>query len=230
MSEARLQHCWEENAKEWTRLVRDGLLRSRVEVTNEAILAAVGEGAGKALLDLGCGEGWLSHRLSGMGWAVLGADASPALIGAARAGEGEFVVAGYENLKEVLAGRLFDAVVANFSLLGERSVEMAVATAAAHLAGGGRLLIQTLHPFAVRPYRDGWRDEDWRGMETSCQPAPWYFRTLESWSALLSRHGFHLWELREPRALGEEPSSLLLIAGLSPRKFPAESVQDVTIG
>lgn len=84
-------------------MVRDGLLRSRIEVTNAAILDAVGRAEGEALLDLGCGEGWLTHLLVERGWKAVGVDACPELIEAARSGPGEFLCAEYEQLESILA-------------------------------------------------------------------------------------------------------------------------------
>ncbi len=194
-------------------MVRDGLLRSRVEVTNDAILDAVGRAEGEALLDLGCGEGWLTHLLIERGWKAVGVDASPELITAARDGPGEFLCVEYKQLKSVLTGRSFACVIANFSLLGDSSTESALRASVHHLHSGGRLVIQTLHPVIITPYLDGWRQEDWTGMSESCAPQPWYFRTLQSWITLLTELDLRLVNLREPRADGAaQPSSLLLVA------------------
>jgi hypothetical protein len=43
-------------------------------------------------------------------------------------------------------------------------------------------------------------------------PAPWYFRTLESWDALLQGCGFDILERREPKAPGAlTPASVVWI-------------------
>ena len=207
-------------------MVRQGLLRSRVEVTNAAILEAVGKGSGQALLDLGCGEGWLAHRLSAAGWKVLGVDGVDALVRSARSGPGEFLCAGYGQLETSLADRAFSCVVANFSLLGEDSTEQAIQAASRHLEPEGRLLVQTLHPLSVKPYLDGWRREDWSAMGAACAPQPWFFRTLESWIALLTRHGFCLLELREPRVeQAEQPSSMVLVTARYDRMFTSSRAE-----
>ena len=78
------------------------------------------------------------------------------------------------------------------------------------------LIIQTLHPVAAcgeQPYRDGWRAGNWRnfGAEFS-DPAPWYFRTLESWFSLLLRSGFEMVECREPTAPdATAPASIIFV-------------------
>jgi hypothetical protein len=78
------------------------------------------------------------------------------------------------------------------------------------------LIIQTLHPVAAcgdAPYQDGWRAGTWRGFSSDfVDPAPWYFRTVETWQSLLKRCGFDLVETREPKAAqATVPSSIIWI-------------------
>ena len=63
------------------------------------------------------------------------------------------------------------------------------------------------------PYRDGWRERSWLGFSSDFNnPAPWYFRTLETWTALLQRCGFDILECREPKAGGAvTPASVIWI-------------------
>ena len=77
----------------------------------------------------------------------------------------------------------------NFSLLGKESVDSLIAALPFYLDDTGYLIIQTLHPVAAcgdNPYQDGWREGSWLGFSNDfSDPAPWYFRTVDSWSALL---------------------------------------------
>jgi len=81
----------------------------------------------------------------------------------------------------------------------------------------GTLIIQTLHPVAASgdlPYEDGWRQGSWAGFsEDFSDPAPWYFRTLDSWKRLLDEAGFRPLEIREPIHPGTgKPASVIFIA------------------
>jgi len=110
----------------------------------------------------------------------------------------------------------FDAAVCNFSLLGRESVDSLIAALPWYLDATGYLTIQTLHPVAAcgtQPYQDGWREGSWLGFSGEFNnPAPWYFRTLESWEALLRRCGFDILERREPTAAGAvRPASVIWI-------------------
>lgn len=218
LSDAKILDAWQRNAAPWTVAVRGRQIESRRLVTDQAIVDAMLDCAPRSVLDLGCGEGWLARALIAHAVRVIGVDAVPALVARAReAGNGDFRVLSYED---IIAGRLeltVDAVVCNFSLLGEASVENLLGALGTLLTGRGRLLIQTLHPLVAcgaSPYEDGWRHGSWAGFVGDfADPAPWYFRTLESWVGLLSRHGWQLLQLREPRhPLTQRPASVILIA------------------
>ncbi len=214
---------WIGNAPVWTRAVRRGEILSRQRVTNQAILDAIARCAPRSLLDLGCGEGWLAHHCAREGLAVLGTDGVAGLtaIAAADAPAG----ACFKTLthQEIAAGSLverFDLVVANFSLLGNHSVDGLFAALPRLLAAGGSVLLQTLHPLlacADLPYEDGWREGSWAGFSPAFRdPAPWYFRTLESWLQLFHRHGLILRDMREPLdPASGQPASVIFRATAS---------------
>lgn len=214
--DARIRHSWQANAEAWTRAVREQRIESRRLVTDAAILNAIADGPARRVLDIGCGEGWLCRALAARGSECVGVDASEPLIEAAQAGGGgRFEVMGYAALieKGEALGQ-FDTLVCNFALLDE-TIAPLLGALRERLDPGGRLLIQTVHPWAAcadEPYVDGWRLETFAsfGGEFSA-PMPWFFRTLESWLALLATSGWRLRQLREPRHPGTgQPGSLLL--------------------
>ena len=190
-AEACIQTVWLQAAAPWCRAVRDGRIRSRVAVTNAAILNAIAARPGGRLLDLGCGEGWLLRALSGNPvWRErIGVDASPELVALAQsAGGGRFLCGSYGRLTTANLGR-FDLIVANFSLLGETSSQAALCDASALLGPGGELLIQTLPP----ANRQGWQPGSWQGCGEGFGPAaPWFARTLDGWRSDLQSAGLRL--------------------------------------
>lgn len=218
-SDEKIVQSWERNAAPWTEAVRAHQIESRRLVTDAAILDAVRGRSPQSALDIGCGEGWLARALARDGVRVTGVDVVPALIDAARrAGGGQFHVASYDAIAD---GRFavppVDVVVANFSLIGKESVDLLMAAVPTLLAPGGALVIQTLHPVvstADLPYVDGWRPGSWAGFSSAfSEPAPWYFRTLESWIRLLHVSGLRLGEMREPlHPTSQKPASVILVA------------------
>ncbi len=218
--EEQILTSWVGNAAAWTRAVRRGEIFSRERVTNKAILEAIARWAPRTLLDLGCGEGWLVHHCAMNGIEVLGVDAVAELT--AIAADGAPPGARFQTLtyQEIAAGCLmehFDGVVANFSLLGDRSLEELFSVLPRLLAPGGSVLVQTLHPVlacADQPYRDGWRQGSWAGFSPAFRdPAPWYFRTMASWLGLFQRHGLSVQELLEPMdPASGQPASVIFRA------------------
>lgn len=211
--------CWQQNAQAWTHCVRSQAIESRRLVTDQAVLQAAELQSPRTVLDLGCGEGWLTRKLGRPGRQVWGVDASPALIEQARQHAGDFQVWPYERLEHW--PHRVDCVVANFSLLGEQSVTQALSAIPKFL--DGTLIVQTLHPWTAcpdLPYKNGWRLEHWEGFGDGFTPTPWFFRTFESWLDELFKADFRLLRVQEPIHPGTgKPASLLLIAATRSQAF-----------
>lgn len=211
---------WQRNAQAWGRAVRDQSIESRRLVTDAAIVEAVLSCPGKTLLDIGCGEGWLARRLAEQGRVPTGVDITSALVDQAQqAGGGRFVAMSYADLAAGELEQRFDLAVCNFSLLGEISVVELLRAMPVLLNPDGLLLIQTLHPLSAcgeLPYVDGWREGSWQGFsEAFTDPAPWYFRTLQSWMDLLTDSGLSVQRMLEPlHPATQRPASVIFIASL----------------
>ena len=216
-SDAKIVESWCKNVSSWTLAVREGQIESRRQVTDRAIIDAILSRSPRSVLDMGCGEGWLVRELAARDIGVVGIDVVPGFIEEAeRAGSGDFRAMSYE---EIAAGKLHlsvDVVVSSFALLGKESVEGVFRAAPSLLNSRGALLVQTLHPVIAcgdLPYQDRWREGSWAGFGTAfTDPAPWYFRTLESWVKLFVDNGFRLREIREPlHPKTHKPASVIFI-------------------
>lgn len=214
---ARGSRPWERNAEFWVRIIRDGLDPFRTEVTDRAVLRATRPCRGRAILDAGCGEGYLSRLLARRGARVVGLDRSAALIRAAadeggRAGGPRFVLGDVRALP--LPSDSFDDVVCNHSLNEVRDPGPALSEFARVLRPGGRLLALMLHPCFY-----GGRDESGQRIDldtgryfttrrleqrfsvsgiSSPAPAVLWMRPLEAWFSLLADAGFCVQRLWEP--------------------------------
>ena len=196
---------WIANADAWTDAVRERRIPSRVAGTDRAIVDAVMQQPPGRVLDVGCGEGWLSRSLTAPGYSVVGIDASAPLIDRARElGGGEFHVLSYASLiaDPTLSGGLYDIIVLNFALLSD-DVAPLLRALMSRLTPRGVVLIQTVHPWVAcgdQPYVDEWRVETFDAFGgTFPAPMPWYFRTLATWFAQIASAGLGVARVVEPR-------------------------------
>lgn len=222
LSDEKIIDSWHTNATPWTAAVRDKRIESRKLVTDQAIIDAVMSRRPKSVLDIGCGEGWLTRALAERGVErTVGVDVVPTLVEQARsAGGGEFRVASYEGIAAGELDLTVDVGVANFALIGKDAVDVLIRTSPSLLEPGGALIIQTLHPVVAggdQPYQDGWRTGSWAGFSDDfSDPAPWYFRTLATWVELIASSGLTIQEMREPiHPTTGKPASVIFIAASS---------------
>lgn len=203
VAEEKIIESWKKNVAPWIAAVQNGEIESRVKITNDAILKAVLNRKPHTALDIGCGEGWLVRALEDAGIRGTGIDAISEFIAFARkTGRGKFKQIEYDKVSHETLQETFDVVVCNFSLLGSESVETLFKKIPSVLNPHGVLIVQTVHPIfgcGELPYEDGWRAGSWAGFsERFCNPAPWYFRTIQSWMALFNRNNFEILSIDEP--------------------------------
>ncbi|MBW4559701.1 MAG: methyltransferase domain-containing protein [Mojavia pulchra JT2-VF2] len=217
--EHRLHSSWNKNANAWTKAVRDGLIPSRRVATDAAILEVLMALRPRRVLDVGCGEGWLTRALVAQGIETFGVDGSPALVQHAQAaGSGRFCTLTYEAIiKEPsqLDGP-YDLVVCNFSLLGETIVPL-LAVLGTVLSSNGHLVVQTVHPWSAcgdQAYTDGWRTESFMNFgNDTWEPMPWYFRTLNSWLTVCNQARLQVCQCIEPLdPITQHPLSLIIVS------------------
>jgi 2-polyprenyl-3-methyl-5-hydroxy-6-metoxy-1,4-benzoquinol methylase len=202
--EQQIQQSWEANADAWIEAIQYNKIESRRAATDEAILQAVLRYKPRRVLDVGCGEGWLTRALANRCIEVVGVDGCRALVDRAREkGGGCFRAIGYDEIitDPAILGQSYDGIVCNFSLLGEEIGDLLRSLRKA-IVSDGHLLIQTVHPFTAgqeQPYVDGWKTETFDNFGGAFrEPMPWYFRTVSSWFQQVSKAGWRVCECEEP--------------------------------
>ncbi|TDB89748.1 class I SAM-dependent methyltransferase [Actinomadura sp. 7K534] len=214
---------WEANARYWVKVIRERRDRYRTELTDGAVLDAIGPCAGRRVLDAGCGEGYLARTLAAQGADVTGVDVSQGLIDAARAHPAQeatatFVRASVDDLP--FEDDAFDLVVCNHLFSHLQDPTRAFGEFSRVLASGGRLILLTLHPcFYVENSEQGAmnsvpasqyfasRGIDQRflvdGLESPSMITSW-LRPLEYYAGTLRDNGFVIADLREPHPTEEQ--------------------------
>lgn len=144
---------------------------------------------GESVLDLGCGDGFLTVRLAALGCRVLGIDSSPAQVEAARAAGVEARVMDGERLE---FREEFDAVFSNATLHWLKDPDAAIAGAWRALRPGGRFVGEFGGEGCVARIREALgRALARRGVDPAAH-MPWYFPSAEAYGARLAARGFRV--------------------------------------
>jgi SAM-dependent methyltransferase len=142
---SELRQAWEENAAAWIAWARAPGHDSYWRFHRDLFLELVPQPSGKTL-DLGCGEGRLARDLTALGHDVVGVDASPTLLAAAREAAPELELHLADAADLPFPDESFGLVVAFMSLQDVDDLAGALREAARVLAPGGRLCLAIVHP------------------------------------------------------------------------------------
>ncbi len=204
MTNTSIFESWLTNAKEWIRVIDNGAILSRV-YTNPAIVNQVKKHSFAKILDVGCGEGWLTRALSDQATEVVGIDAIDTLIENARQkGPQYFYTLTYE---EIINGTTipkspYDGIILNFSLYQKEEVQDLLNALKRILTPNGKIIIQTLHPYFLKhqktTYSSQWIEDSWKGLPgTFKDPHAWYARTLEDWIEVFNNCSLSIEDINE---------------------------------
>lgn len=140
------------------------------------------------ILDLGCGDGVLSFDLALSGAHITGVDASPELIGGARA---RGIEAHVMDAHAMTFDRQFDAVFSNAALHWMRGADQVIAGVARALKPGGRFVAEMGGHGNVVAITSALQAA--LCSNGHAVPAfPWYFPTADDYADRLRAHGFQV--------------------------------------
>jgi trans-aconitate methyltransferase len=158
-----------------------------VPALGASVLELLDPAAGERVLDLGCGDGVLTQEIAARGALVLGVDASPGMVQAARGrGLDARVMAG-----EALAFEsAFDAVFSNAALHWMRDADVVIAGVARALRPGGRFVGELGgHANVAGIVIALTAAADELGLD-GARLNPWFFPTPAAYARRLERGGF----------------------------------------
>jgi SAM-dependent methyltransferase len=194
VAEVGMTQTWDPLAYERNGAFVHGLADGAVEWLNAR--------RGEYILDLGCGDGQLTRRLSEIGAHVLGVDSSEQMVEAARARGVEAEQANAESLP--FHNEVFDAVFSNAALHWIRDQDAMLTEVHRVLKPGGRFVAEMGghgNIAAIRVALMAVLDRHgYGGREDGVN----YYPTAESYSKTLRQHGFTV----EQMALIPRPTKL----------------------
>ncbi|WP_340063928.1 class I SAM-dependent methyltransferase [Ascidiimonas aurantiaca] len=207
---------WKKNAKEWVRVIEQDEIPSR-QYTNTAIVETLATLPARTILDVGCGEGWLTRSVTAIGKKATGIDAIPQLLkSAGEKGPEPYFNITYEDIINniTVPNAPFDAAVFNFCLYQKEGLVTLLKKTRKMISEQGYLVIQTLHPYFLfqnqLPYQSQWIDNSWKGLPGNFEDGhTWYARTFENWINIFNESELHLIDLKEVVNDEQKPLSVI---------------------
>ncbi len=215
---------WDTNAAEWDACQGTDGDDTRRYWSDDTLLTMLGPPNGRHILDLGCGNGYLSRILAARGAEVVGVDMSAAMLSRAAAypatgGNVRYVRSSITDLSELPSDH-FDGAVSNYVLHDVADYDQALAEVNRVLRPGAALVLTLTHPcfssgprtwntdppdsprredataFLVDDYfrRSAYLIEDWSGFDA----IPYYHRPLRDYWRAFERQGFDVVGFDEP--------------------------------
>jgi len=140
-----LRDSWEAQAEQWIKWARTPGHDSYWRYHRDQFIRLLPP-PGKQTVDVGCGEGRLTRHLKELGHVVVGIDASPSLVAAARDADPSMNILLADATSIPLQDECADLAVAFMSLHDIDAMPRAVAEIARVLVSGGKLCFAIVHP------------------------------------------------------------------------------------
>jgi len=147
--------------------------------------------SGERILDLGCGTGHLTAKISEADAQVVGVDRSPEMIHQARL---NYPSLRFEvmDAREIVLDGIFDAVFSNATLHWIREPERVIAGIKILLRPGGRFVAECGGKGntgeLLKAVQHAWQQLGLPGPT----PHPWYYPSMAEYAGLLDQHGFEV--------------------------------------
>jgi SAM-dependent methyltransferase len=234
LDERQVRSAWDRNAHQWDGEIADAGDEARRDRTDPLVLDWLGTIDGTDVLDLGCGNGYLSTKLATAGASTVGVDVSGEMLALAstratgNCRRSIFVLG--SALAVPLTGRSFDSIVANYLLSSIDDLDAALREIHRLLRRGGRAIVVIPHPcFSSGPRRWALMPPDSPRMEevvgyvvdhylvshstvwldwTGFGPIPYVHRPLSVYWSSFARAGFTVVDFDEPDLTSKRQESL----------------------
>ncbi|QLG44071.1 class I SAM-dependent methyltransferase [Costertonia aggregata] len=215
----KIQASWDKNAEEWNRIIISNAIPSR-QFTNKAIVETLSGLNAFRILDCGCGEGWLTRKLTAMGKEAVGIDSTKKLISEAqKKGNESYYHMSYEDIIDgkSIPESPYDATVFNFCLYQEKGMTSLFTKTKEHMRTKSYIIVQTLHPAFImqngKGYRSQWFTDSWKGLPGNFHEGhSWFARTFEDWTKVFAESNLNILEVKEIVNTNHQPLSMIYVA------------------
>ena len=229
MSEEETIALWNRKAEEWHRQVGHDGDENRRANSDRVLWRMLGEVAGLAVLDAGCGTGYLSRRLAAVGARVIAVDAADQMIALAERESDPALQIDYRiGSCASLAGipdRSLDRIVSNYVLMDLPELDATLRAFHRVLKPGGAAVVVFSHPCFPPPdaitqgaepaatfvWRESYFDErrvtesPWAHFSSDFI---WFHRPLGRYWQAFREAGFRVEDFDEPGPAGDAAAKL----------------------
>ena len=154
-----------------------------------AVLELLAPQRGEHILDLGCGDGVLTKKISDRGCKVVGLDSSTDFVASARRLGLEVVE---QSAYDMDFGPRFDAVFSNAALHWMKDADLVIGKVAKALRPKGRFVAEMGGHNCVKTILTALVEELHRRGHDGQAANPWYFPTVEDYGGRLAAAGFEV--------------------------------------
>jgi trans-aconitate methyltransferase len=144
---------------------------------------------GEHILDVGCGDGVLTKKISDLGCSVVGLDSSADFVASARKLGLEVVD---KSAYDMDFGPTFDAVFSNAALHWMKDADLVIGNVARALRPKGRFVAEMGGYGCVKTLQSALIEELNRRGYDGQAANPWYFPTVEDYGGRLAAAGFEV--------------------------------------
>lgn len=163
---------------------------SFVPQRGEELITLLNPKAGERILDLGCGTGELTNKISQTGALVVGLDSSRNMVEAAR-NDYPYINFVLADARDFSFEEKFDAVFSNAALHWVLEAEKAVARISSCLCEGGRLVLEMGGKGNVAKIVQAVKDTI-REIASVEVKDVWFYPSIGEYSSLLEKHDFEV--------------------------------------
>lgn len=153
---------WGSVAGSWHKGLEERADSYHASVVAPNLLRVLKPVSGMRVIDIGCGDGFVTREIAAMGATVVGTDISKEMVALAQKAASpneQYVTASAEKLS-FAKDATFDAATIVLALQNIEHLDQALAEAARVLRTGGRLLIVLNHPAFRIPKKTAWGWDD----------------------------------------------------------------------
>jgi len=232
LTDKDIKKHWNNNADVWQAQVRKGNDLFREYLNNPNMFKFIGDVNNKNILDAGCGEGYNTRKLAGLGGKLTGIDISDEMIKYAKSCKSknkiDYFACSYSDLS-IFENNSFDLIVSFMALMDGADYKTALKEFYKKLKIGGLLVFSITHPCFITPGLSWIKNEKGESIKLAVSDyfskkhivekwtfskseealmqepfqVPTFNRTLSDYINPVIKTGFKIREIHEPQPSGE---------------------------